>query len=143
VLVVMRVASAHPLRVEQPAGSRVPVHTSAMGKAILAWSHDPAEEVDALIELGRHTTRTLTSRTALKRELLRTRELGYAVNDEERNVGVRAVGAPVLDQQGFAFAAISVQGPTVRITAATVPRLAQRVQDISRRAASVLAFGQP
>ena len=135
VLVVLRVASAHPLRVEQPAGSRVPVHTSAMGKAILAWAHDPAEEVDALVELGRRTTRTLTSRTALKRELQRTRELGYAVNDEERNIGVRAVGAPVLDQHGHAFAAISVQGPTVRITDTLVPRLALRVQDASRRAA--------
>ena len=93
VLVVLRVASAHPLRVEQPAGSRVPVHTSAMGKAILAWAHDPAQEVDGLDELGRATTRTLTSRAALKRELQRVREVGYAVNDEERNIGVRAVGA--------------------------------------------------
>ena len=92
VLVVLRVASAHPLRVEQPAGSRVPVHTSAMGKAILAWAHDPAQEVDGLDELGRATTRTLTSRAALKRELQRVREIGYAVNDEERNIGVRAVG---------------------------------------------------
>ncbi len=124
-LVVLRVASAHPLRVEQPAGSRVPVHTSAMGKAILAWAHDPAQEVDGLDELGRATTRTLTSRAALKRELQRARELGYAVNDEERNIGVRAVGAPVLDQHGHAFAAISVQGPTVRITDNLVPRLAR------------------
>ena len=65
------------------------------------------------------------------------------MNDEERNVGVRAVGAPVLDQHGFAFAAISVQGPTVRITDTLVPRLALKVQDAGRRAASVLAFGQP
>jgi IclR family acetate operon transcriptional repressor len=138
VMVVLRVSSAQPLRFEQPAGSRVPIHTSAMGKAILGYSPDPAGEVDRLGGLARLTSHTLTSRAALKRELQRTRERGYAVNDEERNLGARAVGAPVLDRCGHAVAAISVQGPAVRLTERLIPAVAARIQEVAPRVAAVL-----
>jgi DNA-binding IclR family transcriptional regulator len=141
VMVVLKVPSPQPLRVEQPAGSRVPIHTSAMGKAILAYSADPAGEVDHLDELAKLTSHTLTSRAALKRELQRTRDRGYAVNDEERNVGVRAVGAPVLDRRGHAMAAVSVQGPTVRLTDEAIPGVASRLQELTPRVASILLLG--
>jgi DNA-binding IclR family transcriptional regulator len=141
VMVVLRVPSAQPLRFEQPAGSRVPIHTSAMGKAILAYAPDPAAEVDRLSELTRLTSHTLTSRAAFKRDLQRTRERGYAVNDEERNLGARAVGVPVLDRRGHAMAAISVQGPTVRLTDETVRTVASRLQEIAPKVASVLLLG--
>ena len=141
VMVVLRVQSPQPLRFEQPAGSRVPIHTSAMGKAVLAFSAEPDAEVDRLAALKRLTSNTLTSRAALKRDLHLTRERGYAVNDEERNVGVRAVGAPVLDRRGRAMAAISVQGPTVRLTDQVVPKIAAQVQDVAPRVASVLVLG--
>jgi IclR family acetate operon transcriptional repressor len=141
VVVVLRVSSTQPLRFEQPAGSRVPIHTSAMGKAILAYSLDPVREVDQLGELVRLTSHTLTSKVALKRDLQRTRERGYAVNDEERNLGARAVGVPVLDRRGHAMAAISVQGPTVRLTDRVVDAVALRVQALAPKVASMLLLG--
>jgi DNA-binding IclR family transcriptional regulator len=112
-----------------------------MGKALLAFAADPDGEVDRLDDLPRLTSHTLTSRASLKRELRRTRERGYALNDEERNLGARAVGAAVLGRDGHAIAAISVQGPTVRLTDATVRTIAAHVQDVSRRVAAVLPAG--
>jgi IclR family transcriptional regulator, acetate operon repressor len=141
VLVVLRVPSPQPLRFEQPAGSRVPIHTSAMGKALLAFAAEPDGEVDRLDDLPRLTSHTLTSRASLKRELRRTRERGYALNDEERNLGARAVGAAVLGRDGHAVAAISVQGPTVRLTDAAIRAVAVQVQDVARRVAAMLPAG--
>ena len=124
VLVVLDVASRHPLRFDQAPGSRIPVHTSAMGKCLLAFSSlDPAAEVAALPDLAGMTTRTITDPSSLLAELAAVRARGWAVNDEERNPGVRAVGAPVL-VDGRAVAALAVQGPTVRLTDASLERVA-------------------
>ena len=97
VLVVLDVASDQPLRFSQAPGTRIPLHTSAMGKCLLAFTDDPAAAVVAPARRSpRATERTITSPAALLDELERTRERGWALNDEERNPGVRAVAAPVL-----------------------------------------------
>ena len=119
VLVVLAVPSPQPLRFDQLEGSRVPIHTSAMGKCLLAFAPDaPGTDADVLSglpRLTRFTDRTITSRDRLAAELRRTRERGWALNDEERNPGVRAVAAPVLDTVGSAIAAVAVQGPAMRL----------------------------
>lgn len=115
VLVVLDVVSSSPLRFEQPVGTRVPVHTSAMGKCLLAFSSDPEAEVDALPELPRFTERTITDRPRLLAALEEVRHQGWAVNDGERVEGVRTVAVPVLRSDGTAAGAIAVQGPATRL----------------------------
>jgi IclR family transcriptional regulator, acetate operon repressor len=115
VLVVLHHHSDQPLRFDAEPGTRVPLHTSAMGKSILAFSRDPEAEVDALPYLERRTKRTITDRERLLDQLLVVRQRGWALNDEERDPGVRAVAAPIADSNGIASAAIAVQGPTVRL----------------------------
>lgn len=134
VLVVLGIASPQPLRYDQEAGSRVPAHTSAMGKALLAYAPDPAAAVAALGTLASHTDRTITDPDVLLGHLAEVRARGWAVNDGERDPGVRAVGAPVLAPDGRAVAAVALQGPTVRLTDERLPALAERV----RRAASAM-----
>ena len=134
VLVVLDVASRSPLRFTQPAGSRVPVHSSAMGKCLLAFSDDPAREVAELPSLARLTEHTITERAELGEELQRVRAQGWALNDEERNQGVRTMAAPVLRADGTAAAAIAVQGPVVRIDDA---RLAELRDPLHRTAVAV------
>src|ERR671919_2265387 len=112
VLVVLAVASSQPLRFDQFAGSRVPIHTSAMGKCLLAFVGPGADPLRDLPRLSRLTARTITRREQLAAEIERTRGRGWALNDEERNPGVRAVGAPVLDANHVAVAAVA--GPTPR-----------------------------
>ena len=96
----------------------VPYHASSSGKAMLAFGHPMPTG-----RLARLTERTRTSRTALDADLRRCVELGYAVADGELEPGLVAIAAPVLGPEGRAVAAISVSGPSTRLT----PRLAAQV----------------
>jgi DNA-binding IclR family transcriptional regulator len=97
---------------------QVPYHASASGKAMLAHGLPIPSG-----RLPRLTERTRTSRTALEADLRRCIELGYAVADGELEPGLVAVAAAVLGPDGRAVGAISVSGPTSRLT----PRLASQV----------------
>lgn len=138
VVVVLDVPSRQPLRFDQAPGTRVPIHTSAMGKCLLAFAPDPATAAAELGRLSRATERTITTQAALQAELDRVRATGWALNDEERHPGVRAVAAPVLDAGGVAVAAVAVQGPAVRVDEALVPRLAQAVTAVATQVAPFL-----
>jgi DNA-binding IclR family transcriptional regulator len=98
-------------------GSSSPVHCTAVGKAILAtMSVEDATEMVARLQLGRFTKKTLTTRGALMREIGRTKRRGYAVDDEEREEGVRCVAVAIRDTNGNPIAAVSISGPTFRVT---------------------------
>lgn len=137
VLVVLDVASPQPLRFQQSLGTRVPLHTSAMGKCLLAFGPNPTRDVDRLA-LDAVTDKTITSKKALTAELERTRDRGWALNDEERNPGVRAVAAPVVGPDGRAVAAIAVQGPTLRLTDDRLADLAPHVVTAAQTIAPLL-----
>lgn len=114
VLVVLRVASPQPLRFEQEPGSLLPMHASAMGKALLAFT--PPAVRPKPRRLASFTPSTITDPEAFDADLATVRARGWAFNDEERNPGVRALAVPILDDHGDAVAAVAVQGPTLRIT---------------------------
>jgi IclR family transcriptional regulator, acetate operon repressor len=141
VLVVLDVASPQPLRFAQAPGSRVAIHASAMGKCLLAFAADRTASVRAMGELSRFTDRTLADRAALEADLAAIRQRGWALNDEERNVGVRAIAAPVLDRGGVAVAAVAVQGPSLRLADARLDELAALLVETTRTLAPLLAPG--
>lgn len=92
------------------------LHDSASGKAIL--SRLPGERVDRIIAregLERQTQNTITDQEQLRDELKTVRERGYAINDEEEIRGLRAVGAPIVDNDGSVVGAVSVTAPTSRL----------------------------
>ncbi|NVI92036.1 IclR family transcriptional regulator [Actinomadura sp. BRA 177] len=124
VAVLLHLPSAHPLRYDRPPGDRDPIHTCAMGKALLACGGDPVAMAEPF---RRYTPATLTTRGELDADLRRVRDRGYALNDEERLVGVQAVAAPVRDGGGRVFAAVALQGPTVRFGDDRLPGLAEAV----------------
>lgn len=97
-------------------GWRPPLHSTAAGKAML--SEMPDERVEEILDrhgLAEMTPNTITTREALLEELSTVRERGYAVNDEENNEGILAVGAPVT-HEGSVVAAVSVSGPSHRFS---------------------------
>ena len=97
-------------------GTTVDLHATAVGKAYLAHlSPDRRTELLDELEFSPLTDSTHTSRETLEEELTAIRERGFAFNDEERIVGMRAVGAPVVDIDEQVRAAISVSGPTTRM----------------------------
>lgn len=116
-------------------GTQQPIHSTALGKTILA--HLPADRregiVDAL-DLDGRTETTITDRQALREELDRIVDRGYGIDDEENIQGLRCVAAPVLDDDEV-LGAISISGPSSRITD---ERLHGDLADSVRRAANVI-----
>lgn len=88
-----------------------PAYCTSVGKAILAFQ--PKEVVQRVIDAGlkRYTETTITDPAALDKELALTRERGYAIDEGEHQPGLRCVGAPIRNQNGAVFAAISISSP--------------------------------
>jgi DNA-binding IclR family transcriptional regulator len=104
-------------------GVTLPLHASAMGKVLLAWS--PGVDLRSL-DLSPRTERTLTTVDDLRAELDRVRTVGYAVNDQELEPGIRTVSVPVFQESGDAPFALAVRGPSDRITEDRIPVLADQ-----------------
>lgn len=98
------------------AGMRVHLHSTALGKSILA--HMPPERVDDIVDyhgLPKLTEKTIGTREELEAELEEVRELGHAIDDGERLKGLRCVSAPVMRDENEVLGAISVSAPANRI----------------------------
>jgi DNA-binding IclR family transcriptional regulator len=115
------------------AGTSNPVYCTSMGKAMLAFQPlETVERVISKIQFVRYTQKTLCSREALLNALETVRHRGYAVDDEEIELGVRCVGAPIFNHSGRAIAALSVSGPVSHITVQSVASIADRILRCSR-----------
>ena len=98
-------------------GTRVPLHCSAVGKAMLsAASNKRLSKILHQRGMPRLTVKTVTSPSALRADLERVRATGYAVDDEEHAVGLRCIAAPIFDETGDVVAAVSASGPMARIS---------------------------
>lgn len=109
-------------------GKRLPIHSTALGKALVA--EFSREELEGIIEetgLQPSTANTITNLNDLMDELKRVRELGYAVDDEEDEIGMRCVGVPVKDYREHTVAAVSVTGLASRMPLEQIPEFAQIV----------------
>lgn len=103
------------VRISSKIGNRVGVHCSAVGKAMLACL--PDSYVRGILQqhtMTARTAQTITDPNAFIAELERTRQRGYALDNEEAEEGVRCVALPILGADGKPVAAISVSGPTFR-----------------------------
>lgn len=98
-------------------GSRLPAHATSMGKVLLAFL-PPAkiEAYFATIRFRSLTQHTITNEKALRAILDQVKRLGYATNDQESEVGVRTVAAPIWDRSGHVVAAINVAGHASRVS---------------------------
>lgn len=118
VVFLSQVETHQPIRAFFRPGTRGPFHAAGIGKALLAYS-PPAEVARILTAQGlpAFTPRTITDPAALDRELATIRAQGWAMDDEERTLGMRCVAAPIFNAFREAVAGISISGPTVRVTA--------------------------
>ncbi len=113
---VAQVPSRHSMRMFTEVGRRVEMHCTGVGKALLAQLSD--DQVDGIVRrvgLTAHTPHTLTDRSALGAALQDIRDKGYALDEQEQELGVRCVAVPIAsDLSGFM--AVSVSGPVTRMT---------------------------
>lgn len=120
--------SPRGLRMAATVGMRDHYHSSALGKAMMAsW---PEVKMKSFLggALGRKTERTVATIDELLRELSEVRLKGYAIDDEENEVGARCIGAPIFDHRGSCVGAISVSGSASRLTDDRIEVLAERVR---------------
>ncbi|TPG35003.1 IclR family transcriptional regulator [Mycolicibacterium hodleri] len=123
VVYVAQVPSAHSMRMFTEVGRRVAAHSTGVGKALLSQLPDE-QVVDLLRRTGMPATtpRTHTDPASFLAELAEIREQGWAVDDGEQEVGVRCVAVPLPGAP--TWSAISVSGPSGRITAGRVVEIA-------------------
>jgi IclR family acetate operon transcriptional repressor len=114
-------------------GSRVPLHCSAVGKAILSAASDKTlSKILHQRGMPRITVKTITSPSALRADLAQVRATGYSVDDEEHAVGLRCIAAPIFDETGDCVAAVSASGPMARIGDERITQLGALVLETSR-----------
>ena len=120
-------------------GNSNPVHCTSMGKAMLAFqSPEVIDRTLAEIDYVRYTPKTLDSPERVRKALARTRKRGYAVDNEEIEMGVRCVGVPIFNQEGRAVAAVSVSASAARIDDSNVAAIVDSLQRCSREISAVL-----
>jgi len=142
VIFLDQVEGTRSVRMFTQVGLAVPAHTSASGKAILAYQ--PPEVIDALLTRGlqRLTPRTITAPDELRKELARIRRRGYAIDNEEHEEGVSCVSAPIFDFEGAVCAAISVSAPTQRIHSADTAELGELIAGRAAEVSRALGYEQ-
>jgi IclR family KDG regulon transcriptional repressor len=141
VFYVEKVESQQSVRTACTVGSRAPAYCTAVGKAMLAELSDA--EVSAIARrwgLKPITQNTITTAAQLKAELRTVRSRGYAIDDEEKEEGLRCVSAAIRGHSGKLFAAMSISGPAFRMTKERIPEIGQAVMQAATELSAELGY---
>lgn len=123
-------------------GQHIPLHATSNGKILVSELPEP-ELSSVLGELTAYTPATITDRAALDDQLAQARERGYAVAADELDLGLTAVAAPIRNPHGEIVASVSVSGPTFRMNAAELDRVAPMVVAAGRAISVRLGWHAP
>jgi DNA-binding IclR family transcriptional regulator len=133
VISLVNVETQRSVRTPSTVGRRSPIHCTSQGKLLVAFQPQP--QIDRILRAHRfagYTKKTIRHAGAYRTELAKVRNLGFAVDDEEFEDGLRCIGAPVRDHTGKVVAAISIAGPSFRITPERRSLLTQMVVAAAR-----------
>jgi IclR family KDG regulon transcriptional repressor len=129
VLYVEIMHSKHTLTIAARVGHHLPAHCTAGGKVFLAFLPPAVMEPVLNAPLAAYTQNTITSPARLREELEVVRQRGYGLDEEEFEVGVRAIAVPIRDIEGNVVAQMSMPGPTNRLTVERIPEIAQALME--------------
>jgi DNA-binding IclR family transcriptional regulator len=136
-----KVDNTQAVRMRSRVGQRGKLHCTAVGKSMLASIPEAElEEMLPRLKFQPLTEHTITDPARFREELSKIRQLGYAVDDEENEVGIRCVGAPIYDHTGRLYAALSISGWTVTMTHERIPQLAPLLLQTCQRISWELGF---
>ena len=140
-----KIESAKALRVSMMSrvGQSAPTYCTGLGKTLLSFV--PAPRVTEILKNEKmipFTKKTITKRAALDRELETIRRKGYGIDDEEHEVGVRCVAAPIRDQQGNIIAAVSISVPPVRLDYKDIPGYGKIVMQAAEEISGRLGYSK-
>jgi len=141
VFYVEKVESQRSVRTACTVGSRAPAYCTAVGKAMLAELSDA--EVSGITKassLKAITANTITTMAELRAELKAVRSRGYAIDDEEKEEGLRCVGAAVRAHSRKLAAAMSISGPAFRMTKERIPEVGQALMQAAGELSAELGY---
>jgi IclR family acetate operon transcriptional repressor len=143
VVFVSQAECHHSIRAFFPPGSASPMHASGIGKALMAeMEQAELEEMLSTTTLERFTEFTITDPERLLDDLAQTRQRGFAIDDQEKNAGMRCIAVPLHNWTGNAVAGISISGPVARIGDGEIGALAEAVMKSGRELATALGADQ-
>lgn len=115
-------------------GNRAPLHATGTGKVLLAYMDDAQRaRVMGRLRLTRYTPRTITNRRQLETQLDEIRERGYALDEGEYEEGVHCIAVPIRDPKQRVVGALSVSGPSSRLSVARMVELGGRIRKVADR----------
>jgi DNA-binding IclR family transcriptional regulator len=132
------------IRMDTWVGRRMRVHATSVGKSLVA--HIPQPQLEKILAdraMERRTPKTICTLPRLLKELEKVRTQGYAVDDEENNLGARCVGAPIFNQQGRIEASLGLSGTTHQVNEQTMPRILEHLKDAARHISMQLGYRAP
>jgi DNA-binding IclR family transcriptional regulator len=137
VIYLDKTESKQSIRMVSQIGSGIPAHCTGIGKAMLAYLDDNTI-LDLLPDkIERYTPNSITDKTDFLKECQRIRKQGYSLDNEECEIGLKCVAAPIFDYTGNAKYGISVSGPTIRMTdnkiQETINVVVKAAKDISNK----------
>jgi len=133
IVYIDKIESQATIRMFSNIGKRAPMHCTGVGKAILSNLSD--EEIDNIIKengLEKFTNNTIIDPQKLKEHLKEVQMLGYSIDDEEHEMGIKCAASPILNFKGEVIAGISVAGPIMRINDNKIQHMAKEVLKASK-----------
>jgi len=115
VFYIDKIESTQSIRMYSYIGSRAPIHCTAVGKVLLAYQSDERIEKFLSPGLKAYTQNTILHKDKLTEELRKIRKQGYALDNEELEIGLLCIASPVRNHLGEVIAAVSISGPKVRL----------------------------
>ncbi len=135
-----QVASMHLVKMFTAPGMRAPMYCTGTGKVMLAYRAPEEAEPVLAAPMRRYTPKTIVTRATLEHELAIVRKNGFCVDNEEMEDGVRCLAVPIFDRRAVCIGALSVSGPTTRLTAERVDKLAPTAKTIALELSRQLGF---
>lgn len=141
VLYIRVLESPHAFRLAAHAGMRSPLHSTALGKALL--SHMARHEIEKLTKaklLQRCTNRTICDRSKFIKELAIVQRRGYAIDSGEDSDGAKCFGAAILNPDGKPVASMSISGPAVRMDRIPASEIGGRLLQTCHKISTILGY---
>ena len=140
-LVIQRFEPKTPHLLFPQSGSALPIHTTSVGKVLLAFSPPEIQkQLFKTVPLTRKTQYTLTNKVLLMKALKKIREQEFALDEEESLIGVTCAGAPIRDRSGKVVAAISLSGSKSRMEEKGFKEIIEAVRGTAMKISSAMGY---
>jgi DNA-binding IclR family transcriptional regulator len=138
---IERLFGNHPLGIRSEIGKRAPLHSTALGKVILAYlKPQDTQEILGDYKFFRVTQNTIIKYTDFMHELDLVRKQGFALDNEENETGGRCLAAPVMNSDNIAVAAISISFPIQRLPLEKIPEYGEKIRTAALEISRSIGF---